>query len=108
MKDFSNLFNDLSRMCFKDCPTGDELADSLQTLIMQEKLNVVADALTDYYETVEANTVTLPEFCKLPEDKIEAKVKRDINVLLKTEGLDSAYNFAKELFTSNTTPSTDQ
>lgn len=72
--------------------TGGMLADSLNKIITQKKLDTLTDKLLDYYLFISENSVDIPEFCKMKDDRIASKINRDINFALKTNSLDFFYN----------------
>lgn len=59
--------------------------------VLQHKVNVLAKKLDDYYYTVQANQVDIPEFMKPTFQQRQALVNAHINQMLKEGSIDFWY-----------------
>lgn len=75
-------------------PTGEDFERVLNNQIKMHKRNTIADKLYSYYETRQATTVDIPEFCKPVYDQIQSKVARDLDRIEAEGKLDEMYNKA--------------
>lgn len=63
--------------------SGEILAEELQTLILQRKINTIADKINAYFDTINQGSVDIPEFMKPVELQRQGLIKAHINRLLK-------------------------
>ena len=73
-------------------PNGDDFERVLNNQIKNYKRNAIADKLYSYYETIQATTVDIPEFCKSVYDRIQFKVTKELDRLEAEGKLDEIYN----------------
>lgn len=73
-------------------PTGDDFERVLNNQIKNYKRNAIADKLYSYYETIQATTVDILEFCKPVYDRIQFKVTKELDRLEAEGKLDEIYN----------------
>lgn len=64
---------------------------TLEQDVLQHKVNKLAHKLNDYYLTVEANTVDIPEFLKPTEQQRQGLVNAHINRMLAEGSIDYWY-----------------
>lgn len=72
-------------------PTGDDFARVLNNQIRLLKRQAIGQKLYDYYYTEHITNVDIPEFCKMPYDRIQAKVTRDLDKIENENKLDEIY-----------------
>ena len=77
-----------------DIITGDMLADELQTLILQRKINTIADKISEYFKTLEQTTVDIPDFMKPKELQQAVFIEKSIYRMLETGTIDYFYKLA--------------
>lgn len=95
MKDFTTFFNDLSRKVFKDCPTGDELADSLNKITFNIKVETLKNKMREYKNIIDNFIVDIPEFCKPESERFETFIDNRIKEIVNNNQLDYFYNQIK-------------
>lgn len=69
----------------------DICTSTLEQDVLQHKINRLAYKLNDYYLTVEANAVDIPNFMKPTEQQREGLVKAHINRMLAEGSIDFWY-----------------
>lgn len=74
--------------------TGEQLAEELQTLILQRKINTIAEKIDCYLTTIEQNTVDIPDFMKKKELQKAFFIEKSINRMLETGSIDYFYKLA--------------
>lgn len=64
---------------------------TLEQDVLQHKVNMLARKLDDYYYTVQANQIDIPEFMKPTEQQRQSLVNAHINQLLREGTIDFWY-----------------
>lgn len=74
--------------------TGENLASSLNAIILYRKIVSIENKMKEYQETIEKTIVDIPEFCKMKEDKFEIFINHQINQMIKDNTLDYFYKLS--------------
>ena len=74
--------------------TGENLANSLNAIILYRKIVSIESKMKEYQETIEKTIVDIPEFCKMKEDKFETFINHQINQMIKDNTLDYFYKLS--------------
>ena len=74
--------------------SGEILAEELQTLILQRKINTIADKINDYFDTINQGSVDIPEFMKPVELQRAFFIQKQINIMLNSGTIDHFYKLA--------------
>lgn len=92
-----NFFSELSRKVFKDYPTGDELADSLNREIFNIKTRTIKNKMYEYKNMIDSVVVDIPEFCKPKAEQFETFVDNQIKKMVEEHTLDYFYQKSLEI-----------
>lgn len=74
--------------------TGENLASSLNAIILYRKIVSIENKMKEYQETIEKTIIDIPEFCKMKEDKFETFINHQINQMIKDNTLDYFYKLS--------------
>lgn len=85
------FFSDLSRKVFKDYPTGDELADSLNQIIFNIKVQAIKNKMNEYKEIIDSTIIDIPDFCKPKDEQFNTFVNNQIKQMIRYNTLDYFY-----------------
>lgn len=74
--------------------TGNEFTEIIHTEILKHKVNIVADKINDYFETINQNTVDIPEFMKPKELQTAFFIEKSIKRMVENGTLEHFYKLA--------------
>ena len=74
--------------------TGDYLAESLNTIILNKKIEIIKSKLNDYFDTIDITSVDIPDFCKPAQQRRDFLINNFIRDVINGNTLDYYYNMA--------------
>ena len=74
--------------------TGDNLADSLNAIILYKKISAIENKMREYKRDLDKLVVDIPEFCKPKDEQFENIINKQINEMIRNNTLDYFYQQA--------------
>lgn len=71
--------------------TGENLANSLNAIILYKKITAIEEKMREYKKDLDKLVVDIPEFCKPKEEQFENIINRQINEMIRNNTLDYFY-----------------